>query len=110
MNDNIDRIPVGNRIKTGREQMGLTRDQFAEMIDLSTSFFTQIERGEKLMSVQTLVKIAIKLNLSLDYLIWGDSSINVNKDSLIADINNASKKELKVIDDIFKAVLPNIKK
>lgn len=110
MNDNIDRKSVGNRIKTGREQMSLTRDEFAEMIDLSTSFFTQIERGEKLMSVQTLVKIAIQLNLSLDYLIWGDSSIDVNKDSLISDINNASKKELKVIDDIFKAVLPNLKK
>lgn len=110
MTDNIDRISVGNRIKTGREQMGLTRDQFAEMIDISTSFFTQIERGEKLMSVQTLVKIAIKLNLSLDYLIWGDSSIDVNKNSLIDNINNASKKELKVIDDIFKAVLPNLKK
>lgn len=110
MNDNIDRKSVGNRIKAGREQMGLTRDEFAEMIDLSTSFFTQIERGEKLMSVQTLVKIAIKLSLSLDYLIWGDSSIDVNKDSLIDDINNASKKELKVIDDIFKAVLPNLKK
>lgn len=110
MNDNIDRKSVGNRIKTGREQMGLTRDEFAEMIDLSTSFFTQIERGEKLMSVQTLVKIAIKLDLSLDYLIWGDSSIDVNKDSLIDDINNASKRELKVIDDIFKAILPNLKK
>lgn len=110
MNDNIDRKSVGNRIKTGREQMGLTRDQFAEMIDLSISFFTQIERGEKLMSVQSLVKIALKLNLSLDYLIWGDSSIDVNKNSLIDNINNASKKELKVIDDIFKAVLPNLKK
>jgi transcriptional regulator with XRE-family HTH domain len=110
MNDNIDRISVGNRIKKNREQMGLTRDQFAEMIDISTSFFTQIERGEKLMSVQTLVKIAIKLNLSLDYLIWGDSSIDVNKDTLIDNINNASKRELKVIDNIFKAVLPNLKK
>ncbi|OOM05675.1 helix-turn-helix domain-containing protein [Clostridium saccharobutylicum] len=110
MNDNIDRKSVGNRIKTGREQMGLTRDQFAEMIDISISFFTQIERGEKLMSVQTLVKIAIKLNLSLDYLIWGDNSIDVNKDTLIDNINSASKRELKVIDDIFKAVLPNIKK
>lgn len=110
MNDNIDRKSVGNRIKAGREQMGLTRDEFAEMIDLSTSFFTQIERGEKLMSVQTLVKIAIKLSLSLDYLIWGDSSIDVNKDSLIDNINNASKRELKVLDDIFNAVLPNLKK
>lgn len=110
MDYTIDRKHVGERIKTGREQMGLTRDQFAEMIDLSISFFTQIERGEKLMSVQTLVKIAIKLNLSLDYLIWGDSSIDVNKDSLISDINNASKRELKVIDEIFKAVLPNLKK
>ncbi|MZK49039.1 helix-turn-helix domain-containing protein [Clostridium beijerinckii] len=110
MNDSINRKSFGNRIKTGREQMGLTRDEFAEMINLSTSFFTQIERGEKLMSVQTLVKIAIKLNLSLDYLIWGDSSIDVNKDSLISDINNASKRELKVINDIFNAVLPNLKK
>lgn len=100
----------GERIRKHREFLGLTRDEFAEAISISTSFYTQIERGERLTSLELLVKISKKLNLSLDYIVFGDDSIDVNKDTLIDDINNASKRELKVIDDIFKAILPNLKK
>ncbi|WP_160691630.1 helix-turn-helix transcriptional regulator [Clostridium sp. C2-6-12] len=110
MDYTIDRKYLGDRIRKNREFLGLTRDEFAEAINISTSFYTQIERSERLPSLETLVKIAKKMNISLDYIVFGDDSIDVNKDNLIDDINNASKRQLKVIDEIFKTVLPNLKK
>jgi len=43
----------------------------------------------------TTIKIASTLNISLDYLIYGDSIIDINKDNLIEVINKASKKKFK---------------
>lgn len=56
------------------------------------------------MSLITFVKVASSLNLSLDYLIFGDEALDVNKEDLIIKINNSSKMELKFFQDVFKAV------
>ena len=48
-----DDIMIGNRIRTIRESLSLTREQFAELIDISSSFLSQIERGDKSMSIDT---------------------------------------------------------
>lgn len=69
-----DDIIIGNRIRTIRETMSLTREQFSELIDISSSFLSQIERGEKSMSVETLMIISSKTGYSCDYILFGDSS------------------------------------
>lgn len=110
MNCAIDNKAIGERIKAEREKLGMTRDEFSESVDISNIFLSQIERGERQMSLNTLIKISCKLNLSLDYIIFGDDSISVNKELIIKKINETSKRELKVIDDVLKAILPNLKK
>jgi len=110
MSDLIDNIAIGERIKNEREKLGLTRDEFSEKVDISNIFLSQIERGERLMSIQTLVKISAVLSISLDYIVFGEDSIIVDRDAIIYKINAVSKRELKVIDDVLKAILPNLKK
>ncbi|UZW12880.1 helix-turn-helix transcriptional regulator [Clostridium pasteurianum] len=108
--NNIDNKAVGERIRIEREFLNLTRDEFSESISISNIFLSQIERGERQMSINTLIKIANKLNLSIDYIIYGNDSIKVDKDTIINKINEASKRELKVIDEVLNAILPNLKK
>ena len=62
---------IGARIRKQREALGYTREQFAEMLDVTPKFCSDIELGVKGMSVPTLCKISRTLFLSTDYILWG---------------------------------------
>ena len=62
---------IGGRIRQQRESIGLSREQFAEKIDITPKFCSDIELGIKGMSVSTLCKIAKTLHLSTDYILFG---------------------------------------
>ncbi|RKL62247.1 XRE family transcriptional regulator [Thermoanaerobacteraceae bacterium SP2] len=51
-------LPSSQRIRKEREKLGLTREKFAEIIGLSDYYVGQLERGERQMSLNVLVKIA----------------------------------------------------
>lgn len=70
----IDKIMIGARIRTVRESMPMTREQFAELIGVSVSFLSQIERGNKLMSIEKLMEISTKTGFSTDYVLFGDKA------------------------------------
>ncbi len=59
---------LGNRIRQERQKRGITQEQLAEMVDISTNFMSLIENGRN-MSVETLVKIAKALGVTIDYLL-----------------------------------------
>lgn len=62
---------VGLRIRELRENLSYTREQFAALCDISESFLTAIERGQKSLSSKTLYKICTGANVSADYIIQG---------------------------------------
>lgn len=70
----VDKIMIGSRIRTVRESMPMTREQFAELINVSVSFLSQIERGNKLMSIEKLMEISRKTGFSTDYVLFGDKA------------------------------------
>lgn len=47
----MDWSAIGKRIRCQREYMGLTREQFAEQIEVTPKFCSDIETGAKGMSV-----------------------------------------------------------
>ncbi len=59
------------RIRRAREQMGYTREQFAEKLDVSVSYLAELERGKTGLSVKMLLKICSLLGLSADYVLFG---------------------------------------
>ena len=65
---------MGNRIRKQRELLGYTREQLAEKLDVSTKFCSDIELGVKGISIQTLAKLTDLLNLSSDYILFGEST------------------------------------
>lgn len=48
---------LGERIKKERLNRGLTQEVLAEKANISVSFLGQIERGERKLSLETLIKI-----------------------------------------------------
>lgn len=102
----MDDLNIGKRIKFAREQNNLTRDVLAEKVGISKMYLSQLEKGQRHASLPVTIKIAESLNLSLDYLIYGDNSIDINKKEVIELVNSASNRQLKIIKD----VLSNLKK
>jgi transcriptional regulator with XRE-family HTH domain len=65
---------LGKKIQKYRTELNLTAEKFAEEIDMSVSMIREIERGNKLPSLPTFVKIANRLNVSANDLL--SDSIN----------------------------------
>ena len=67
---------LGRTIRQLRTTQGITQQQLAEMIDKSTAFVSLLERGEKGLSLETLVLIAEALKTSPDRLLQGNYSLD----------------------------------
>lgn len=107
----INFIELGKRIKLEREKNNLTRDALAEKLGISSIYLSQLERAERNGSLTVICKIASVLNISLDYLIYGNDSIEISKEDIIDKINNVdSKRALQVIDTILNTIIPSLKK
>ena len=72
----MDYITLGKRIKEERLKLNLTQEQLAEAVNISTSYMGQIERGERNVTLDTLLRITYKLNVSVDYILNDYESLN----------------------------------
>ena len=59
------------RIRKAREDLGYTREKFAEKLDVSVSYLAELERGRTGISVKMLIKVCKVLGLSADYVLFG---------------------------------------
>lgn len=59
------------RIRQARENLGYTREKFAEKLDVSLSYLAELERGRTGISVKMLIKVCNVLGLSADYVLFG---------------------------------------
>lgn len=80
----MDYTNLGKRIKEERLKLNLTQEQLSEFVDISTSYMGQIERGERKVTLDTLVRISNRLNVSIDFLL--KDSINIDSDNFLNQI------------------------
>lgn len=52
---------IGERIKQCREQLGLTQEQFAERLGLTTNYISTVERGASFPRCEKLIAVAAGL-------------------------------------------------
>lgn len=83
-----DNIYVGERIRKIREDLNMNREKFSEMVDISDVFLGQIERGERSLSLKTLIKIVNFTGFSSDYILFGDETST----NIISKINRILRK------------------
>ena len=75
----LNNIDVGERIRKIRKQLEMSREAFAELINISDIFLGQIERGERSLSIMTLASISTSTGVSTDYILFGtpdESTLN----------------------------------
>lgn len=99
---------IGNRIRKQREYLNYTREQFAELVDISINFLRNIEIGAKGMSFPTLIKICNALHVSTDYIILGKTEETDN--SKIVDMfKYVDEKYIPYAEELLKVFIKSTK-
>ncbi len=69
-------IQIGENIKAIRERIGYTQERFAELVDVSAQYISDVERGNVGISVATLKKISEITAVSSDAILLGKCAYN----------------------------------
>ena len=70
------KIEFGQRVKQSRENLNLSRKDFAEIIGISEYFLVEVELGRRGVSNVTLCKMSEALLTTADYLLTGKSELS----------------------------------
>lgn len=76
----MDYIKLGERIREERLKLRLTQAALAEAVEISDTYMGAIERGERSLTLTTLVKLTNRLGVTIDYLLAdsvSDSDLNI---------------------------------
>lgn len=65
---------IGHNLTRQRLAQNITREQISEKVGISTTFYANLECGNKMMSLVTLRKLADALCVSTDVLLYGDNT------------------------------------
>lgn len=65
----MDYKKLGKRIREERRHLNLTQAQLAEAIDISDTYMGAIERGERSLTLDTLVRLVDRLGVTVDYML-----------------------------------------
>ena len=69
-------MDIGDRLRTQREKMGLTQKQTARLLGISETYYGEIERGNKKLSIERILLARQHLKLDPTYLITGEHNSN----------------------------------
>ena len=99
----VEVMVLYTRIRKAREDLGYTREQIAEKLEVSVSYMAEVERGRTGISVKMLVKICEVLGLSADYVLFGEER---NTDEMLLDkIHRIDKKYLPLLEKMITELL-----
>lgn len=103
---------LGDKVKRHRLQTGLSQEKFSEQLGFSESFYSRIERGERVVSLDSLIKISNNLNLSLDYLLAESLNHNISETmpskEVSAMLQGLNPQQTQYILDLLRVVTANI--
>lgn len=96
--ENMDYKKLGERIREERLKRNLTQAQLAEAVDISDTYMGAIERGERSLTLDTLVRLVNRLGVTVDYLLVDSVTNNdenvVNQFRQIIDNQPAERKQM----------------
>ena len=103
----MDYQNMGKNISKIRIKNHLTQEQLAEKIDVSTVFISQIETAVRKPSLETIYKISIALNTTIDTLI-GNASLQTHYDEIAKLLEGKNADELLFITGVLREICSGI--
>ena len=100
-----DRAETGKRIRDFRIQNHMTQAQFAENLDVSTNFISEIETGKKGVSLEMLHRLHQQYHLSADYLLFGRECTAPFEYTSSEFLSSLSAEDIPVVIEYLEATL-----
>ncbi len=101
--DKINYKEIGNRIRQRRKELKLTQEKLSEILEITPTYISEIERGTGISSLATITKLSKVLKLDLDYLVFGISDTNIDK-TFSKILNKIPKENQKLYIDICENI------
>lgn len=84
-------VEIGERLRRQRKQMKMTQEETAELLEMSTTFYGEIERGNKRLSIEKILLVYDRMGLDPTYLLTGD----LPADKMVVEVFKDCPKEKK---------------
>lgn len=95
----FDQIGFGKRLKEARKAAKISQEKLSELSHISVQTISSYETGHSAPILENMNDICVILNVSLDYLVFGDEcSRKLINDDKIDDSKEFIKKLLNLID------------
>ena len=66
-----DLVESGKRIKALRKKNGVTQEKLAEQLGIAVNTVARIEIGNRGISIDLAIELAVRFNTTLDYIFLG---------------------------------------
>ncbi|RJR13031.1 XRE family transcriptional regulator [Candidatus Parcubacteria bacterium] len=104
--NNFDRL--GSVLKAARKEKGLTREQLAEIINISPRYLMSIENENKKPSLDVLFRLVRELGISADTIFYPENQhVDTKVEQLVRLLYLCDDRELKIVTATIKALLEN---
>lgn len=101
---------LGQRLKDERKRLRYTQEEVAEAVSITPAFVGHIERGERSLSLETLIKFCNFYGVTIDYLLA--ETLPPENDIIIEQLRtmlkNKSSEQQTAILDIMRAIIRHI--
>ena len=106
----MDRTQLGQRIREVRQQKGYTQHVLAERANIADVYLGEIERGSKMPSMNSFIKLVAALDVSADYILRYELSSGQGFvcDELSKKLKSLTPRQRKTVSDIIDAYLRNL--
>ena len=106
----MKRATIGARLREARNQRKLTQEQLAEMLEIGTTYISDIERGAKFPSLSLFIKIVDALGVSSDYILRGEIEAGKNcvYDEITKKLDGLTPKQRLGVADLIDAYIKNL--
>lgn len=100
----MDYYYIGQKIRKTRKARGLSQEQLAEKIGISTTHMSHIETGNTKLSLPVFVNLAKVLEVRTDELIYDVKPIprNIYIENIVNMLDDCSTLQIQIIEDIVK--------
>ena len=91
---------MGQRIMVRRKSLGMTQEELAEKLGVSTQMISNLELGKKAIRPENLANVCEVLKLSADFVLTGSNTKSA-VDAVAEKLVQLTVKELQMVSDII---------
>ena len=94
---------ICKRITIIRNNLGMNKNEFANFLEITPQYLGTIESGDNCLSVEKIILLSQKANISTDYILLGRE--HVIDENMIKDILSINEEQLDLCLSIIRSIV-----